>query len=199
VGDKLVVSYRDLENQNTPNKFTNVAVAAFISSWARLKLYETLDAVGIDRLLYCDTDSVTYIRRRDETPLLPIGDYLGQLKNEIKQGWEIRTFISLGPKNYAYREVETTTGKINEVIKIRGITLSQRARKRINFEHMYNLVTEKCDSQVIFTPTHILRKPDFRVVCKPQTKRHAVVQQTKRRRLNPSSTVDYGTLPYGFR
>ena len=38
---------------------TNVFVAAFTTSLARLKLYEALDFLG-DRCLYYDTDSVIY-------------------------------------------------------------------------------------------------------------------------------------------
>lgn len=40
IGDKLLVSYRDFETENTPYALSNVVIAAFISSWARVHLYE---------------------------------------------------------------------------------------------------------------------------------------------------------------
>jgi len=198
VGEKLLVTFKDLENRNSPYGYTNLAIASFISSWARLRLYEMLDTVGIERVLYCDTDSIIYIQRRDEPDLLPTGNYLGELTREIKKGWEMRIFYGAGPKNYAYQVEELTTGKIEHVYKIRGITLTRRALETITFEHYNNLISEKYESKVIFSPNNILRKPGYRIVCKGQGKRHCIVNN-KRRRLNPSSKEDYHTLPYGYR
>ena len=86
IGQKLVVTFKDSENKNSPHAFTNVDVAAFISSWARVRLYELLDIVGMERLIYCDADSVIYDQKRDEPLLLTTGNDLGQLTNEIKDG-----------------------------------------------------------------------------------------------------------------
>lgn len=61
IWDNILISYRDFENENTPYEFTNAAVAAFISSWDRLRLYQAMGAVRIERLLYYDTDSIIYI------------------------------------------------------------------------------------------------------------------------------------------
>lgn len=54
---------------------TNIFLASFTTSWARLHLYDVLDRLG-DRVVYHDTDSVVYISRPGEyNP--PLGDYLG--------------------------------------------------------------------------------------------------------------------------
>ena len=147
IGQKLVVTFKDLENENSPHAFTNVGVAAFISSWARVRLYELLDIVGMERLIYCDTDSVIYVQKRGEPLLLTTGNYLGQLTNEIKDGWEIQIFIGLGAKNYAYCVKNLVTGEMEYVYKIRSITLNYRAREVIDFNDFYNLVTHKRQSR----------------------------------------------------
>ena len=43
------------------NKNVNEYIAAYTSVWARLRLYEYLDILGPERVLYCDTDSIIYI------------------------------------------------------------------------------------------------------------------------------------------
>jgi hypothetical protein len=45
----------------------NVAVAAYIATQARLKLYEYLRELG-ESVLYCDTDSTIFIQKVDESP-----------------------------------------------------------------------------------------------------------------------------------
>jgi len=131
--------YRDLESENTHYAFSNVILSAFISSRARLRLYGAMSTVGIARLLYCDTDSIIYVRRRDQSLLLPLGDYLGQLKDELPPGWEMRLFTARGPKHYSYELKEVSTGQLDHVIKICGITLNQRTRLKITFKDMYQV------------------------------------------------------------
>lgn len=89
-------------------------IAAFVTAYARLKLYEYIEGLG-DRVLYFDTgsllfmsvyfscliviilvDSVIYIWRPGMyTPQL--GDFLGQMTDEL-DGGEITKFVSGGPK-----------------------------------------------------------------------------------------------------
>ena len=54
------------ENMAT-GKNVNVAVAAYVTTQARLKLYEYLGELG-ESVLYCDTASVIYIQNVDEAP-----------------------------------------------------------------------------------------------------------------------------------
>lgn len=105
----------------------------------------------------------------------------------------MRTFLGPGRKHYANQEEEVSTGKIDYVIKIREITLTQRACETITFQHMHNLLPKII--QVIFTP---LSKKLYFIVCKLQTKRHTVIKHTWHR-LNLFCSEDYTTLPYGYR
>jgi len=43
-------------------------------------------------------------------------------------------FVNGGPKNYAYKIVDTTTGQRNTVCKVRGITLNYNALQLVNFD-----------------------------------------------------------------
>jgi len=46
-----------------------MAVAAYVMTQARLKLYKYLSELGVS-VLYCDTDSVIFIQNVDETSKL---------------------------------------------------------------------------------------------------------------------------------
>ena len=86
-----------------------------------------------ERVLYYDTDSVIYVHEPGK-PEPPLGDYLGDLTDEL-DGDYITTFISGGPKNYAY-----VTNNDKRVTKIRGITLDHATTKKLNPEVMRGLV-----------------------------------------------------------
>jgi hypothetical protein len=85
-------------------KNVNVAVAAYITTQARMKLYEYLRELG-ESALYRDTDSVIYIQKVDEAPKVETGDYLGDLTDDLEEfgsGSYIEEFVSGGPKNWIY-------------------------------------------------------------------------------------------------
>lgn len=80
---------------------TNVVIVAFATAYARLKLYTVLERLQ-GRVLYFDTDSVIFTSQPGEW-MPPLGDYLGELTNELDDGDYISTFASGGPKNYTYQ------------------------------------------------------------------------------------------------
>ena len=92
----IIGTIKNFEEQN--NK-VNIVIAAFTTAYARLKLYDLLDLLQ-ERILYYDTDSVVFVHEPDK-PEPSLGDYLGDLTDEL-DGDYITTFISGGPKNYAY-------------------------------------------------------------------------------------------------
>ena len=120
---------------------TNIFIAAFTTSYARLKLYQTLDRLK-QQVLYFDTDSVVYYWEPG-LPEIPLGPYLGEFTNRIKpvtldeiehEDWIVE-FISAGPKNYAYN---TYHGKTE--CKVRGFTLDVRGQAVVNFNTMKDLI-----------------------------------------------------------
>ena len=125
VNENMVeVQYRNVEEFAEQNNKVNIVIAAFTTAYARLKLYGLLDLLQ-ERVLYYDTDSVIYVHKSDE-PAPPLGNYLGDLTDELN-GDYITSFVSGGPKNYAYR---TKNGKTDT--KIRGITLDYAATGKLN-------------------------------------------------------------------
>ena len=79
-------------------------VAAFTTCLARLKLYESLETLG-EQVLYYDMDSVIY-RCKPGEPTIPIGNYLGDMTDELEGKGYITEFVSGGPKNYGYTTSE---------------------------------------------------------------------------------------------
>ena len=67
-----------------------------------MHLYAYLDRLG-ERALYCDTDSVIFVQKEGEPPLIGRGHYLGDMTSELKGSEFISEFVSDGPKNYAYK------------------------------------------------------------------------------------------------
>ena len=127
VNDNLiVVEYCDAENQTCDDDISNIFIATFTTAHARLHLYSIMEPLG-ERVLYHDTDSVIYVHNPNlVNPQL--GDYLGELTNELKEGDHIVEFVSAGPKNYAYR---TQSGQ--EVCKVRGFRLNYTNSQLTNF------------------------------------------------------------------
>jgi len=143
--DTMIISWHFKDDSKDKVKNYNIAVASYVTAYARLKLYEIMEEIERKRpnsLLYYDTDSVLFWRKLTD-PQVDCGDYLGELTDEIeKYGSSARCikFVSLGPKNYAF-VVKTKDGDITE-IKSKGINLSNSAREIITFERMINLAVQ---------------------------------------------------------
>ena len=81
-----------------------MAVAAYVSTQARLKLYEYLSK-SVRSLLYCDADSVIFIEKDNDPPNVKTRDYMGDVTHdlEVYGSWSfVEEFLSSGPKTYAF-------------------------------------------------------------------------------------------------
>ena len=189
VSEALMVNDETVEIQYTSkdefveeNDKVNIVIAAFTTAYARLKLYDLLDLLQ-ERVLYYDTDSVIYVHEPGK-PDPPLGDYLGDLTDELDVGDYITTFISGGPKNYAYL---TNNGKTET--KIRGITLNYVMRHLVDSRvngHNEEKVT-------VVNPHKIIRdRKEKNIVTKKMKKDYRIVYNKR------VITENYGTLPYGY-
>ena len=189
--DMIEVQYRNTEEFSEQNNKVNVVIAAFTTAYARLKLYDLLDLLQ-ERVLYYDTDSVIYVHKSGR-PDPPLGNYLGDLTNELNDGDYITSFVSGGPKNYAYR---TKKGKTDT--KIRGITLDYAATGKLNHNVVRALVHlyTNCETDpkvTINMPFKITRdKKEKSIVTKKMRKDYRVVYNKR------VITKNYETLPYGY-
>ena len=191
VNDNAIeVHYKSVDEFVQQNNKVNVVVAAFTTAYARLKLYDLLDLLQ-ERVLYYDTDSVIYVHKPGK-PDPPLGNYLGDLTDELN-GDYITSFVSGGPKNYAYR---TKKGKTET--KIRGITLDHAATGKLNHDVVRALVHlhVNCDTDAKVTvdiPFKITRdKKEKKIVTKKMKKDYRIVYNKR------VITENYTTLPYGY-
>ena len=167
---------------------TNIFIASFTTCWARLKLYDLLDRLQ-RQILYYDTDSIIYVSNAQvDDP--PLGDYLGELTDELDAGEYIVEFVSGGPKNYAYK---TSSGV--ESCKVRGFTLNFTNSRLINFSAVKELVTRRGDNLQVTTvnPNKICRNVKTNSIYNREEMKHYKVVYTKR-----VIQDDYDTLPYGY-
>ena len=81
---------------------TNAVLAAFTTAQARIKLYKVMHALS-RRVCYYDTDSIINTLKEGEWEP-PLGDHLGKPTNQLDDNDWIVTFVSAGPKNYAYKK-----------------------------------------------------------------------------------------------
>ena len=125
--DRVEVQYTLQEEDESISPNLNIFVACFTTCWARLKLYDALDILQ-ERVLYKDTDSVVFLSAQG-MPKPPLGDYLGDLKDELPPDDHIVEFASGGPKNCGYK-----THKGKEDCKVRGITLNSLGKRYVKFE-----------------------------------------------------------------
>lgn len=163
---KMVVVYKDLKDftfRDDDNiQQTNVSLAAFVTAWGALILWQELHKLG-DRVLYHDTDSIIYARD-PQGYNIPLGHYLGEWEDETG-GDPIVGFVSTGPKSYAYKVQEPAHEASDEtlekyrkkgleyelqangsvivtkhVCKAKGFTLNAHNAAMINFKSMHDLL-----------------------------------------------------------
>lgn len=119
------------------NVKSNIYLASFTTSMARLKLYDAIEKLG-EKVLYMDTDSVIFVAKKGQTITdfdLPTSKYfLGDFSDELDSDYIVE-FVSCGPKNYAY-----TTSKGKTTCKVKGFTLNVENSKVINLETMLDMI-----------------------------------------------------------
>ena len=146
--DTYLISYKCKSDEDAKPGNTNVGVAAMVTAYARMKLYRIMDSIkscAPGRVLYCDTDSVIYVDKPSEMWFNPpIGDYLGDMTDEISKDWgsdaRIIQFASGGAKNYGF--VVQQNGQIFDKIKVKGITLSDGTKDLMSFKTIANTADE---------------------------------------------------------
>ena len=201
--DIMEIEFQNAEDFDPLSVNTNVTIAAFCTSWARLKLWSVMRKLD-NRVLYYDTDSIIFSAKDDEY-IPPLREYLGHLTNELickdfackitecKGHW-IEEFISCGQKNYTFR---LNTGEI--VCKVRGFCLNHRHRSSliINFQTMKKALfawMKKEPVELVTVKTELVRnKYDPKIVNRTVSKKYSVVYD--KRKVLPDLT----TLPFGFK
>lgn len=198
--DTMVVSYQLKDDESSDPGNTSIAIASFVTSYARLHLYkymELVDKIGHDRLLYFDTDSIIFVRK-PEDPVIETGDYLGDLTDELPAGARCVKFVSGGPKNYGYEYI-LANGTRKTVIKTKGIRHNCKTLAMFNLNVMEDIVRDFAEqsnprtSKEIRLPQTVFRSSrtthDVRTLS--SDKRYRVVS-------NKKWILGNETRPFGF-
>jgi len=191
--DVIQVSYSEQKDMHLGTNQTNVPLAAFVTCYARLKLYKYLSILE-RRVLYFDTDLVVFISDPEFSKSLDhpqLGDYLGEFTDELS-GKFIHTFISHGPKNYAKYLSDGTSECC-----VKGISLNYIASQVCNADSMKALLLNEIkyeERQLAVSQLKFTRdKKNWEILSYELEKSHGLVYD-KRKLL-----ADFTTLPYGYK
>ena len=188
--DMVLIQWMNDENFIEQSGKVNVIIAAYTTAQARLKLYSYLEQLD-RRAVYADTDSVVFLSRPGEWEP-PLDCYLGGMTDEVAEN-EIDTFVTGGPKNYAYRLKTPSKDGVSTCCKIRGITLNYKNFCEINFETILQMVTaNKKEKITIVDDYKIARdKKTMNLITKSEEKDYKIVFDKRVLR-------GYTSVPYGM-
>jgi hypothetical protein len=115
------------------------------------------------------------------------------MTSELKLSESIVDYVSGGPKNYAYRVMDTVTGRPKTVCK--GITLNYNTLQTVNFDVMKGMILGMEEPVNIHTEEKIKRKRTgggiVSIVTEPENKMYRI-SSLKRRRLADNTSVQFG-------
>ena len=141
-------------------------------------------------MLYFDTDSVIYVSIPGEWDP-EIGDYLGELTNELADGDFIVEGVFPGPKNYAF-----VTNEKETVCKVKGFSLNYKASMKVNFEPMKEMILSEIENdnfEITVDQSVIKRNRKNWEICSAVVSKVYTHVYDKR-----ILKEDFTTIPYGF-
>ena len=131
---------------------TCLPIASFTTAYARCMLHRIMRHVGMENVLYSDTDSVIFVYRSDEPTIgksitckngnkIRIEANLGGLTDELEGDGFVDEFIAHAPKTYAYNVVKPD-GTTKKAVKSKGYASNGLTEKIINFANMKHLILD---------------------------------------------------------
>ena len=202
--DTLLVTWEYVNEELGSSTNTSLAVASFVTSYARIELMKVIDEVEIipGRLLYMDTDSIIF-HYKNEDPKPKTDDYLGCLCDEISKDYGENAvctkFCSLGPKVYAM-EIWPENASVPIVpIKAKGITLTDKSLDLIKMENMIRMAEAYIKNKGKNTPENKIMVPQMQIKAnKMHTIETKYFEKTFRVMSEKRRIVGNDTLPYGY-
>jgi len=202
--NNIIVSYKHKDASDAFEGVQNVAIASMVTSYARVKLYEIIDIVETEKpgsVYYFDTDSLIYETSiGDDVLKAYLKPYLGDLTSEVPPGFTIRAAAFNGPKCYSYM-MENDKGIQKSVVKVKGLSLTAEAQRKVNLHSMAELAKEFEDTTVFqksCIPVDQFRidtdRETFQIYSRNCIKKHRVTSD--KRRILP---LENYTLPFGFK
>ena len=189
INDDMVEMVYNMKDQFIDNSNdTNIYIAAFTTSHARIMLYEILDKLD-ENVLGFDTDSCWYIEK-ENGPKIKTGDNLGDLTDELG-GHHIEKWCGTGPKSYSYC---TSNGKM--VCKVKGFTLNHENSQYINHQSMRQIIEGQKKRITTVNEKMIFRNSKSMQIENKYQEKDFRLCYDKRVMKKTESGID--TFPYGY-
>ena len=119
-----------------PVKHGNLFVAAKVTETARCVLHKQMLRVGPERIIYCDTDSIIFLWKREYEVLTSVG--LGKWTNEYPKHI-IQQVYALAPKLYSLT-LKPREGDTYEVFRAKGIQMTLENQHMMTFANVKPLI-----------------------------------------------------------
>jgi len=120
------------------NARVNIWMASAVTAWARTILHERMFVVGPENVLYCDTDSVVFLKNRNDTTEYTARG-LGKWTDETEEGDEIEQFLALAPKCYMKIERNNPTG----CVKAKGVRMTVSNKEKTSQEVISTILEQE--------------------------------------------------------
>jgi hypothetical protein len=137
----IYVTYQEKDECIKASYNTNIYVACFTTSHARLRLYDMMDKLN-QNVCYCDTDSIVYIENENTKQIVApyLGDSLGQWTDELNGG-HITYWNCAQPKDYGYI---LNNGDVKG--KCKGFRVNAETEEKMTFEERTRLINGEVNS-----------------------------------------------------
>lgn len=136
-GDTFKVRYELKDNLVESNPFLNVYIAASVTAHAQVHLMKQMFIWGPENILYCDTDSIMGLRKKDAPTLEKPG--LGNWADEHKKE-NVTRFWALAPKSYMMKLEGIRDHKVHYDLKCKGIKATEENKDKINNNTIHRLI-----------------------------------------------------------
>ena len=183
---QMSYTYKDHFVDNSYN--TNIFVACFTTSSARLMLYEKLEYLD-KQVLYYDTDSILYIQSQN-SKVIETGDMLGELTDELDGETINNTFVSGGPKNYSF-----IYGDNKQKCVIKGFRLNHENSQILNHTNMIKMVKKEIKDLTLVNENKITRQ-NKQIINKYEEKVYSFGYDKRAIKYISESCLE--TYPYGY-
>ena len=185
----IYVTYQEKNECLKASFNTNIYVACFTTSHARLRLYDMMDKLN-QNVCYCDTDSIVYIENEETKQIVApfLGDSLGQWTDELN-GNNITYWNCAQPKDYGYI---LNNGEIKG--KCKGFRVNAETEAKMTFEERTKLINGQVNSVNINYDQFMIKNTEIFT-------KHMVKQWNFKfdKRIVVKFNDDYiDSIPYGF-
>lgn len=134
-GSVFKVRYELADTLIENNRFLNIPIAASVTAHAQVILMRQMFKVGPENVLYCDTDSIMFLRKKGMEILNKSG--LGNWEKEHADQ-VITRFWALAPKVYMM-EIQSEE-EIEYYFKCKGVRSTEVNRQRTTYDKIHALV-----------------------------------------------------------